>query len=210
MLRKRGGHSEIPAGGGTAGGEQGEGRLAPLSDILLAALRALSPQDMAGRRVMVTLGPTREAWDGVRFWSNPSSGLMGAALAVAAWLRGAEVTVICGPGVRARLPREIVRHAVVSARDMFQAAADIWPGMDMGMFGGTGETLVLNANHPLVQYVLGHKEDANTSKICEQLYDLASLSHGPLAPERMTAFVSRINESIMIMAGEKTETEKAE
>ena len=44
-------------------------------------------------------------------------------------------------------------------------------GMDMGMFGGTGETLVLNANHPLVQYVLGHKEDANTSKICEQLYD---------------------------------------
>ena len=83
---------------------------------------------------MVTLGPTREAWDGVRFWSNPSSGLMGAALAVAAWLRGAEVTVICGPGVRARLPREIVRHDVVSARDMFQAAADIWPGMDMGMF----------------------------------------------------------------------------
>ena len=39
--------------------------------------------------------------------------------------------------------------------------------MDMGMFGGTGETLVLNANHPLVQYVLGHTEDANTSKICE-------------------------------------------
>ena len=83
-------------------------------------------------------------------------------------------------------------------------------GMDMGMFGGTGETLVLNANHPLVQYVLGHKEDANTSKICEQLYDLASLSHGPLAPERMTAFVSRSNEIMMIMAGEKTESEKAE
>ena len=83
-------------------------------------------------------------------------------------------------------------------------------GMDMGMFGGTGETLVLNANHPLVQYVLGHKDDANTSKICEQLYDLASLSHGPLAPDRMTAFVSRSNEIMMIMAGEKTESEKAE
>ena len=83
-------------------------------------------------------------------------------------------------------------------------------GMDMGMFGGTGETLVLNANHPLVQYVLGHKEDANTSKICEQLYDLASLSHGPLAPERMTAFVSRSNEIMMIMAGEKTDSEKTE
>ena len=83
-------------------------------------------------------------------------------------------------------------------------------GMDMGMFGGTGETLVLNANHPLVQYVLGHKDDANTSKICEQLYDLASLSHGPLAPDRMTAFVSRSNEIMMIMAGGKTESEKAE
>ena len=83
-------------------------------------------------------------------------------------------------------------------------------GMDMGMFGGTGETLVLNANHPLVQYVLGHKEDANTSKICEQLYDLASLSHGPRAPERMTAFVSRSNEIMMIMAGEKTDSEKTE
>ena len=78
-------------------------------------------------------------------------------------------------------------------------------GMDMGMFGGQGETLVLNANHPLVQYVLGHKEEANTSKICEQLYDLASLGHGQLSPERMTAFVNRSNEIMMIMAGEKTE-----
>ena len=57
---------------------------------------------------------------------------------------------------------------------------------------------------------MGHKDDANTSKICEQLYDLASLSHGPLAPDRMTAFVSRSNEIMMIMAGEKTESEKAE
>ncbi len=47
-------------------------------------------------------------------------------------------------------------------------------------------------------------------KICEQLYDLASLSHGPLAPERMTQFVSRSNEIMMIMAGEKTDSEKTE
>ena len=134
ILRQRGARIVIPACGGTACGEQGEGRLAPLHDIFLAALRALSPQDMTGKRVMVTLGPTREAWDGVRFWSNPSTGLMGAALAVAAWLRGAEVTVVCGPGVRARLPREIARVDVVSARDMFAAAADLWPNMDMGMF----------------------------------------------------------------------------
>lgn len=78
-------------------------------------------------------------------------------------------------------------------------------GMDPSMFGGTGETLVLNANHPLVKYVLNNKESQNTDKICEQLYDLASLSHGPLAPERMTKFVARSNEIMLIMAGEKAE-----
>ena len=134
ILRQRGARVVTPACGGTACGEQGEGRLAPLHDIFLAALRALAPQDMAGKRVMVTLGPTREAWDGVRFWSNPSTGLMGAALAVCAWLRGAEATVVCGPGVRVRLPREIARVDVVSARDMFEAASGLWPQMDMGMF----------------------------------------------------------------------------
>ena len=78
-------------------------------------------------------------------------------------------------------------------------------GMDPSMFGGTGETLVLNANHPLVKYVLNNKEIQNTDKICEQLYDLASLSHGPLSPERMTKFVARSNEIMLIMAGEKAE-----
>ena len=78
-------------------------------------------------------------------------------------------------------------------------------GMDQSMFGGTGETLVLNANHPLVKYVLNNKESQNTDKICEQLYDLASLSHGPLSPERMTKFVARSNEIMLIMAGEKAE-----
>lgn len=78
-------------------------------------------------------------------------------------------------------------------------------GMDMGMFGGGAETLVLNVNHPLVQYVLNHKEGENTGKICCQLYDLASLGHGALSPERMTKFVSRSNEIMMILAGEKAE-----
>ena len=63
-------------------------------------------------------------------------------------------------------------------------------GMDMSAFGATGETLVLNANHPLVKYVLENKEGENTVKICEQLYDLASLAHGQLSPERMTNFVN--------------------
>ena len=78
-------------------------------------------------------------------------------------------------------------------------------GMDMSAFGATGETLVLNANHPLVKYVLEHKDGENTAKICEQLYDLASLAHGHLSPERMTGFVNRSNDIMMIMAGQKAE-----
>lgn len=133
-LLARGAHLVMPVTGGTACGDEGQGRLAPVQEIFLAALKALSPQDMAGRRVMVTLGPTRENWDGVRFWSNPSSGLMGAALAVCAWLRGAEVSAVCGPGIRLYLPCAIKRHDVISAQEMFSAASDLWSAMDMGIF----------------------------------------------------------------------------
>ena len=73
-------------------------------------------------------------------------------------------------------------------------------GMDPSMFGGAGETLVLNANNKLVQYVLNHGDGENTNKICEQLYDLALLAHGSLSPERMTGFVARTNEIMMMLA----------
>ena len=69
-------------------------------------------------------------------------------------------------------------------------------GMDPSMFGTTG-TLVLNANHPLVQYVQAHKDEENTGIFCKQLYDLAMLAHKPLSPEEMTAFVQRSNEIML-------------
>ncbi len=72
-------------------------------------------------------------------------------------------------------------------------------GMDPSMFGGAGETLVLNANNSLVQYILGHEEGENTTMICQQLYDMALLAHGSLSPERMTRFISRSNEIMMLM-----------
>ncbi|MGN1146467.1 MAG: molecular chaperone HtpG, partial [Acetatifactor sp.] len=74
------------------------------------------------------------------------------------------------------------------------------PGMDMSAFGSEGETLILNANHPLVQYVTEHQEGDNVEMICEQLYDLAKLQHAPLAPEAMTKFISRSNEIMMMLA----------
>ena len=73
-------------------------------------------------------------------------------------------------------------------------------GMDMSMFGAEGETLVLNANHPLVTYITEHEDDANTKMICEQLYDLAKLQNAPLSPEAMTKFVARSNDIMLLLA----------
>ena len=73
-------------------------------------------------------------------------------------------------------------------------------GMGMGDMAEEGETLILNANHPLVQYVIGHQEDEHVGMICEQLYDLAKLQHAPLKPEDMTKFVNRSNEIMMLLA----------
>ncbi|MBQ9333339.1 MAG: molecular chaperone HtpG [Lachnospiraceae bacterium] len=75
------------------------------------------------------------------------------------------------------------------------------PGMGMGGFGqdGEGTTLVLNANHPLVQYILEHKDGENTEMICEQLYDLAMLQQAPLEADAMTRFVQRSNDIMMLL-----------
>ena len=71
-------------------------------------------------------------------------------------------------------------------------------GMDASMFGSQA-TLVLNANHPLVQFLVANKDSENVSIICKQLYDLAMLAHKPLSPEEMTAFVKRSNDIMMLL-----------
>ena len=72
-------------------------------------------------------------------------------------------------------------------------------GMDANMFAPE-LTLTLNANHPLVKYVLEHQDGEHTNLFCEQLYDLAVLSNQPLSPEAMTKFVERSNEIMMLLA----------
>lgn len=133
-LRRRGHILVEPAAGRVACMEEGGGRLADSREIYLAALKALSPQDLAGKTVMVTLGPTREHWDGIRYFTNPSTGTMGAAIAVSAYLRGANVHAISGAGKDLWLPAAINRHDIVSADDMFEAAASVWPSVDIGVF----------------------------------------------------------------------------
>ena len=136
LLRRRGHLVLTPECGAVACGEEGQGRLAELDEILLHTLQAcaagMDGASLAGRKVVVTLGPTREAWDGVRFWTNRSTGLMGAALATAAWLRGAEVHAVAGPGVP-KLPAGVHRYDVESARRMYEQTVALWPEMDAGV-----------------------------------------------------------------------------
>ncbi len=72
-------------------------------------------------------------------------------------------------------------------------------GMDPSMFGGAGETLTLNANNALVKYIVDTPEGENTELICKQLYDLALISHTPLNPDSMTAFIERSNKILEIL-----------
>ncbi len=72
-------------------------------------------------------------------------------------------------------------------------------GMDQSMFGGS-ETLVLNANHTLVKYILENRESEYVPMMCEQLYDLAMISHKPLQPEAMNKFIKRSNEIMLLLA----------
>jgi len=74
------------------------------------------------------------------------------------------------------------------------------PGMSMPGMGEEGETLILNANHPLVQYITEHQEGENAEMICQQLYDLAKIQHAPLDAEEMTKFIQRSNDIMMLLA----------
>jgi phosphopantothenoylcysteine decarboxylase/phosphopantothenate--cysteine ligase len=119
ILRERGVTFVGPATGPLAHGDEGIGRLAEPEDIVAAVRGALAPQDLAGRRLLLTSGPTHEPIDPVRFVGNRSSGKMGAALAAEALGRGAAVTVVLGPGASAPVGVEIVR--IQTAEEMRDA-----------------------------------------------------------------------------------------
>lgn len=117
ILAERGVRIVAPDSGGQACGEFGEGRLAEMATII-NRLRLLElKQELAGRHVIITAGPTRESLDPVRFLSNHSSGLMGYALAEAAFAAGAEVHLVSGP-VSLQAATGIIRYDVVSGREM--------------------------------------------------------------------------------------------
>ena len=137
VLRQRGVTVLEPGMGDLASGLQGPGRLPEVAEIVEALIALLSPtRDLAGERVLVTAGPTREPIDPVRYISNRSSGKMGYALAAGALARGAQVTLVSGPTAltppggalfvpvqTAEEMREAVLHHAPSATIVIKAAA---------------------------------------------------------------------------------------
>ncbi len=130
-LRTRGVRFVGPAVGRLASGGHGAGRMASVDDIAdeIGAILGRNG-DLAGRRILVTAGGTREAIDPVRFLGNPSSGKMGYAVAAAARDRGAAVTLVSGP-TSLRRPAGVRVIDVVSADEMLEAVRSALPGQDV-------------------------------------------------------------------------------
>ncbi|WP_120513717.1 bifunctional phosphopantothenoylcysteine decarboxylase/phosphopantothenate--cysteine ligase CoaBC [Photobacterium salinisoli] len=123
VLASRGHQIWGPASGEQACGDIGPGRMLEPMALIAEMENAFQPQDLAGVRIAITAGPTREALDPVRYLTNHSSGKMGFAIAQAAAQRGASVTLISGP-VNLATPAGVIRIDVDSAADMHQAATE--------------------------------------------------------------------------------------
>ena len=119
-----------PARGEQACGEVGEGRMIEPEDIAIEIDALFQPKDLAGRKVLITAGPTFEPWDAVRGLTNRSSGKMGWALARAAWERGAEVQLVAGPTALDE-PYGVRWVGVETARQMREAVQAALPGVDV-------------------------------------------------------------------------------
>lgn len=131
ILRRYGWEVIEPACGRLACGAVGKGKMPEPDDLVQHILRHLAyPHDLAGKKVLVTAGPTRESLDPVRYLTNHSTGKMGYAIAKMAMLRGAEVTLVSGP--TAIVPPPFVNVVnIVSAQDMFDAVVENAPLADL-------------------------------------------------------------------------------
>ena len=131
ILRRYGWEIVDPASGHLACGAVGKGRLPEPEDLVEVCLHALAHEkDMAGKRLLVTAGPTQEALDPVRYLTNHSSGRMGYSIAKAAARRGAQVTLVSGP-TALKKPAYVETVDVVSAQDMYEAVTSRAKDMDI-------------------------------------------------------------------------------
>lgn len=130
ICRRYGMHVIDPACGYLACGDTGAGKMPEPGVLFEYIVQELAfPKDLSGKKILVTAGPTREAIDPVRYITNHSTGKMGYAIARAAALRGAEVTLVSGP-VNLEAPLGVKLVPVVSAREMFEAVTAVSGGQD--------------------------------------------------------------------------------
>ncbi len=129
------GNRVIPAENGElASGLTGEGRMAEPEDLFHLVLQHFEKGDqLAGKKILVTAGPTYEPLDPVRFIGNHSSGKMGLALAAELAQRGAAVTLVLGPGVQEPLAAGVTTRKVQTAADMYEVCVSLFPEMDMAV-----------------------------------------------------------------------------
>lgn len=201
-----------PVAGPLADGDVGMGRLAELKDLVAAAIGLAVSGPLAGRRVLVTAGPTREFLDPVRFLSNPSTGKMGLAMAEVARAQGAAVTVVLGP-VETPVPRglELVRVGTadellaavlprVEAADVFVAAAAVsdWKAQQVGALKtkkGDGPETITLVRTPDVLATASAKVHANPKRpllvgFAAETHDVATYAKEKLARKRLDLIVA--------------------
>ena len=204
-LRVRGWQIIEPEEGDLACGETGPGRLADPALIVAAALRALRAQPRwNNRRVLISAGPTWEPIDSVRHLSNRSTGQMGYALARAAWLRGAEVTLVSGPSQLAP-PPGVKRVSVETAAEMLTALEADFPRADLTLMTAAVSDFRPAQSSPRK---LHKKATARALELVENPDLIATLSAKKRKGQIVCGFAAENREEIDISGLEKLQNKK--
>lgn len=205
-LQQRGVQVIPPEEGLLACGETGEGRLPETETLYRWVKKALTPQDLAGKKILVTAGATREAVDPVRFLTNHSTGKMGYAVAQAAWQRGAEVTLVSGV-TALNCPVGVNRIPVTSAADMMEAVRQHWQEQDA--FVLSAAVADFTPEHPAGQKIKKEGRSQRTLSLTATQDILAWLGEHKKQGQRLCGF-SMETEHLLENSRKKLEKKKAD
>lgn len=205
-LQQRGVQIIPPEEGLLACGETGEGRLPETETLYRWVKKALTPQDLAGKKILVTAGATREAVDPVRFLTNHSTGKMGYAVAQAAWQRGAEVTLVSGI-TALDCPVGVNRITVTSAADMMEAVQQHWQEQDA--FVLSAAVADFTPEHPAGHKIKKEGQSQRTLSLTATQDILAWLGEHKKQGQRLCGF-SMETEHLLENSRKKLERKKAD
>lgn len=205
-LQQRGVQIIPPEEGLLACGETGEGRLPETETLYRWVKKALTPQNLAGKKILVTAGATREAVDPVRFLTNHSTGKMGYAVAQAAWQRGAEVTLVSGI-TALNCPVGVNRITVTSAADMMEAVQQHWQEQDA--FVLSAAVADFTPEHPAGQKIKKKGQSQRTLSLAATQDILAWLGEHKKQGQRLCGF-SMETEHLLENSRKKLERKKAD